>query len=284
MLTSQGNSNVSQVIKAEAMIKETWFTEALATEKPIDMFILFGHNPARQIDASSTLKTVWEAIRKVHAKTPISMFGGHTHIRDFAVYDESSVAIESGRYCETLGWLSMAGFDSSNSGYHGIDSPHGVKTASRPALANSTSPFVYSRRYLDWNRKTFIYHSKQDDATFDYHSGLRVTDDIATTREELQLGDVYGCAPETWCIDCLPFEDSGNIFPGVIEPAVATIVVNDDRKDTARLIVGNTGAIRFDLYKGPFTYDDNFIVSPFRDVFLYVPDVPFELAKGVIDK
>jgi hypothetical protein len=118
--------------------------------------------------------------------------GGHTHIRDFAVLDQSATSLESGRYCETLGWFSMSGFDSSNSGYNGVKSPHGVPNPSRKATSASTSPFVYSRRYLDWNRYTFEYHSigTQSDADFDYHSGLRVTDEITTDRKHLNLGKV----------------------------------------------------------------------------------------------
>jgi hypothetical protein len=45
----------------------------------------------------------------------------------------------------------------------------------------------------------------------------------------------------------------------------------------------NTGGIRYDLFKGPFTYDDNFIVSPFRDVWLTIPDVPYNLASALLD-
>ncbi|OAQ95111.1 ser/thr protein phosphatase family [Purpureocillium lilacinum] len=279
-----GNSNASQVLKAKDMVKESWFTEALASKKPVDMFVLFGHNPVRQTDYASTFQIVFDAIRGVHAKTPVQIFGGHSHIRDFSVYDDSSVAIESGRYCETLGWMSMSGFDSSNSGFKGVKNPHGVKNPSRPAKTGSKSPFVYSRRYLDWNRKTFVYHSKVDEDKFDYHSGERVTGDIGKVRDELKLGDVYGCAPQDWCMSCAPFTDKKNIFPGVIYPAVSAIVLNKTRADKSRIILGNTGAIRFDLHKGPFTYDDNFIVAPFRDVFLYIPDVPFDKASKVIDQ
>lgn len=35
------------------------------------------------------------------AYKPIQAFGGHTHIRDFTVYDSMSTGLESGRYCET---------------------------------------------------------------------------------------------------------------------------------------------------------------------------------------
>ncbi|KAK5989115.1 Secreted protein [Cladobotryum mycophilum] len=279
-----GNSNASQVLKAKEMVDECWFTEALDSDEPVDLFILFGHNPVRQTDFASTFKIVFDAIRELHPKTPIQLFGGHSHIRDFAVYDDASVGIESGRYCETLGWVSMSGFDSSNSGYHGISNPHGVPNPTRPARAGSKSPFVWSRRYLDWNRNTFMYHTKQTEKTFDYHSGLRVSGDITQVREELKLGEVYGCAPETYCMNCVPFDDPKNIFPGVISPAIAAIVINKTRADKPRLVIGNTGAIRFDLWKGPFTYDDNFIVSPFRDVFRYIPDVPYAKAKNVINQ
>lgn len=283
-LTITGNSNSTQVIKAKDMIKEQWFQDTLHTKDPIDLFVLIGHNPVGELYGPTTLKLIFETIREAHPKTPITVFGGHTHIRDFTVFDESSVGIESGRYCETLGWVSMSGFDSSNSGYKGIKNPHGVANPSRPAVEGSKSPFKYSRRYLDWNRRTFIYHSRQKEATYDYHSGQRITHDITDIREELRLGDVHGCAPESWCMDCAAFEDEKNIFQGVIKPAISAIVVNKTRADKPRIIFGNTGSVRFDIHKGPFTFDDNFIVSPFRDVFRYLKDVPYSKAKLLIDQ
>ncbi|KAF4510344.1 hypothetical protein G6O67_002237 [Ophiocordyceps sinensis] len=280
-----GNSNASRVIKAKDMVKENWFTETLAAKEPVDMFVLFGHNPVRQSDRSNTLTVVFDAIRAAHPETPVQIFGGHTHIRDLAVYDDAAVGLESGRYCETLGWLSMSGFDSSNSGYCGVAKPRGVETASRPARKGSKSPFVYSRRYLDWNRKTFIYHSNNHSKTYDDDSGQRVTSDIAKARDELRLRDVYGCAPQDWCMRCAPFnDDTKNIFPGVVYPAASTVVVNKTRADKSRIVLGNTGVIRFDLHKGPFTYDDSFIISPFRNVFLYVPDVAFDKASRLIQQ
>ncbi|KAM4055274.1 hypothetical protein HRG_006070 [Hirsutella rhossiliensis] len=260
----KGNSNASRVLKAKDMVKESWFAETLTANEPVDLFILFGHNPVRQTDPSSTFKVVFDAIRAAHPETPVQIFGGHTHIRDLAVYDDAAVGLESGRYCETLG----------------------VENASRPAKKGSKSPFVYSRRYLDWNRKTFMYHSNDGSKAFDHHhSGQRVTSDITEVRDELRLGDVYGCAPQDWCMRCAPFNDkTKNIFPGVIYPAVSAIVVNKTRADRSRIILGNTGAIRFDLHKGPFTYDDSFIISPFRNLFLYIPDVPFDKASRLIQQ
>ena len=212
------------------------------------------------------------------------MFSGHTHIRDLAVYDESSVAIESGCYCETLGWVSMSVFNSSTSGFRGPTNPSGFLNPSRKALNTSTSPFRYSRRYLDWNRKTSIYHTTNDSSTFDNPSVLHITAEITTIRAELKLGDVYGCAPKTWCIDCVSFGQKGNIYTGVIAPAISSVGVNPSRVDKSRLFLGNTGITCFDLHKGPFTYDDNFIVAPIRDVCMYIVDVSFSKARDAIGK
>lgn len=278
-----GNSNSTKVIKAAQMVQQQWFQDAINT-KDVDMFLLLGHNIARTTTGGSTFGLVHDAIRKVQPKTPIQIFGGHSHIRDFAVIDESSTALESGCYCETLGWFSMSGFDKTNSGFTGVKNPHGVSNPTRKATTTSTSPFVYSRRYLDWNRYTFEYHSigKQDDASFDYHSGERVTSDITGYRTELKLGELYGCVPDSYCSTCVPFTDPKNIFT-VLSDALAVSVTNPARADKVKYVFCNTGGIRYDLFKGPFTYDDNFIVSPFRDVWLTIPDVPFNLASALLN-
>lgn len=71
-----GNSNVSKVIKAADMIKESWFIDAVNIKKPIDLFVLIGHNPVKLTDFSNTLKTVYGAIRAARPVVPIQMFGG----------------------------------------------------------------------------------------------------------------------------------------------------------------------------------------------------------------
>ncbi|KAJ4374926.1 hypothetical protein N0V83_002004 [Neocucurbitaria cava] len=225
-----GNSNVSKVIKASDMVQQSWFNEAVNFTKPVDLFLLIGHNPVRPTVSSSTMGTVFKAIRSVKPDVPIQVFGGHTHIRDFVVYDNKATGLES-----------------------------------------------------DWNRPTFSYHAEgsQPYTSFDTSKGVQITKDITTDRYKLNLTSLYGCAPETYCQFCKPFLAEGNIFK-LLQTALATVVVNETRKDTARLIIINTGSVRFDLAKGPFTYDDSFIVSPFDDAFQFIPDVPYEQASKVL--
>ncbi|KUJ12389.1 uncharacterized protein LY89DRAFT_623543 [Mollisia scopiformis] len=276
-----GNSNVSKVIKAADMVKQQWFIDAVNYTEPIDLFLVIGHNPIRRTDSSSTFGLLHDTIRAMRPTVPIQAFGGHSHIRDFQVYDDMSTGLESGRYCETLGWLSMSGIQSDT--YTGLMNPRGVPNPTRKATNTSTTGLVYSRRYLDWNRLTFEYHAtNSQDSTFDYHSGLRVTTDITDARKALNLSALYGCAPATYCQSCQPFLASSNIF-SLVQTALGAIVVNASRATIPRYVIVNTGSIRFNLVKGPFTYDDSFIVSPFTDAFQYIPNVPYALAQNVIN-
>lgn len=58
---------------------------------------------------------------------------------------------------------------------------------------------------------------------------------------------------------------------------------DEQRKDTPALAIINTGAIRFDIFKGPFTRDTTYIMSPFTNRFKYVPGVPLATAKRLVE-
>lgn len=290
-----GNSNVSKVIKAAELVQESWFVDAVNHEE-VDMFIILGHNAARPTDSTSTMGTVYSAVRNARPDIPIQIFGGHTHIRDFAVYDNKATGLESGRYCETLGWLSITGIEAQGDAEYKATQPEGLPAPTQPAIAvgsaaanstlprsNTTSSLLYSRRYLDWNRWTFAYHAEgSQNKPFDSQQGKAVTATITGARNQLNITSVLGCAPQTWCIDCKPFGDAGNIYT-LLQEVIATVISNETRADVPRLIFINTGTVRFDLVQGPFTYDDSFIVSPFTNTIRYIPDVPYEYASQVLD-
>lgn len=183
----------------------------------------------------------------------------------------------------------MTGINSTN--YGGNVKPSSVPNPTRKAVATYTgnastalstatnsSSVLYARRYMDWNRLTFAYHAAgSQDNTFDTHTGRVVTSQITADRQLLNLTALYGCAPRTYCQFCQPFGAPGNIFT-LLSTALSTVVVNESRADVPRLIIINTGSIRFDLVQGPFTYDDSFIVSPFMDAFQFIPSVPYSIS------
>jgi len=90
-----GNSNVSRVIRANDTLAQPWFQQAINNfTQPVDLFILLGHNPPRTTVSSSTFGTYYNYIRKAHPSIPIQIFGGHTHVRDFVVYDDMATGLE----------------------------------------------------------------------------------------------------------------------------------------------------------------------------------------------
>ncbi|ODH47650.1 hypothetical protein GX48_06267 [Paracoccidioides brasiliensis] len=289
----KGNSNVSKITKAEDMIKEQWFIDAVKLE-PIDLFVVIGHNPVRSTEPSSTLSKVQKAIRDLRPEVPIQIFGGHAHVRDFVVWDMKSTGLASGKYCETVGWLSMSGIKSST--FKGSEKPRGVPNPSRKAIANETAStrmpqscdrardkdILYSRRYLDWNRLTFAFHAVgSQDPKLDSKLGKWVTGDITEFRKAQNLSVVIACVPQTYCVTCKPFGDEGNIFT-LAERALAATVINQSRANIPRLILMNTGNIRYDLVKGPFTLDDSYTVSPYQNTFQFISDVPYLQAKEIL--
>jgi NAD nucleotidase-like protein len=287
-----GNSNASIVTPATKMIAQQWFLDAVNYTQPIDMFVVLGHNPAGRNGTGSTLPLIYQAIRKIHADTPITLFAGHLHVRDTMVFDNKAVSIASGRYCETLGWLSISGFNQSS---YKAKTPTSVLNPSQAAvvmtngsaaanlsLSKTPSSLKYFRRYLDWNRFTMEYHANGSQTTFDYQQGKAVTAEVTAERQQLNLTALIGCAPKTWCMTCKPFGDPGNIFTGLLQDALAYTVVNSSRSSNPRLILINTGSVRFDLPEGPFTLDDSYIVSPFTDAFQYLANVPYSNASKVL--
>ena len=291
------NSNASQVIPAHEMIQEKWFQEVLESSEPVDLYLLIGHNPVTPKHPASTFNIVHEAIRAKKPETPIQIFGGHNHIQDLVVYDDKTTAISSGRYCETLGWLSMSGMESDT--YRGPINPSGVPNPTQMALKTNgeyskriLKPFrkapglLYSRRYLDWNRLTFAYHATgSQNRAYATHprtrTGAQISYKIHDIRRKLNLTKEYGCAPQSWCVSCAPFLSNNSIY-SLLQEALSTVVVNASRASKARLVIQHTGSVRFDLPQGPFTIDDTFIVSPFDNTFEFLPDVPYSLASKVL--
>lgn len=91
-----GNSNVSKAIKAATLVQQQWFLDAINYPEPIDLFLVIGHNPIRTTDFASTFGLLHNTIRALRPNVPIQAFGGHSHIRDFQVYDDMSTGLESG--------------------------------------------------------------------------------------------------------------------------------------------------------------------------------------------
>ncbi|GIC88972.1 Ser/Thr protein phosphatase family protein [Aspergillus udagawae] len=278
--------NNTEVYSAGWIFKQTWFQEAM--KKEADLYVLVGHAPtyASCLDPKkdNPLVCLRDRIRNSTDK-PIQLFGGHAHHRNFTCYDDRSSGIESGKYCDTVGWVALNNVSSPTwSGAKALlgDEPHPNKSC---AVGNQgdiqDTPYLLDRRYLDWNRVTFAYHTVNLEgdtgnpsvpASFDTPLGRKVTDDISKARHLLNLTYFLGCAKEDYCFNCKKVGQDGNIYE-LLKVALADTVVKKERAHLARVVISNDGTIRDNIYQGPFTTGDAYAVVPFPNYFQYIANM-----------
>ncbi|KZT22467.1 hypothetical protein NEOLEDRAFT_1137924 [Neolentinus lepideus HHB14362 ss-1] len=249
-----GNDVNTTVQKVENMVKEQWFAEAIQDEP--DFFLLVGHMPV----SNDKWPVVFDAVRAVHPYTPIIILGGHTHIRDCNQPDGRSMALESGRYMETVGWLSVD-----------LDKP------------GSTGNLTFTRRYLDPNRVTYQYHTSTSNGTFDTSQGKAITQGLLNLAEKYDLSYEYGVAPHDFTLSRAPYPSENSSLSLFIQKAApVALTINNTRANIPNIMITNSGSQRFDIYSGPFTINDQLTASPFTDAFLYIPNVTYGVASQVL--
>ncbi|KAF8190783.1 Metallo-dependent phosphatase-like protein [Pholiota molesta] len=248
-----GNDVNTTVQPVQDMVKEAWFAEAIKEEP--DFFLLVGHMPV----ARDNWPLVFNAIRAVHPLTPIFILGGHTHIRDCLQLDGRSMSLESGRYMETIG----ANLD--KKGTH------------------KTGNLTFNRRYLDPNRVTFEYHTQRNIHNFDTAQGQSITQGLNNLAKKFDLSFQFGTAPHDFTLDRSPYPSNDSLLTLFIQNAVpVALAINNTRASIPNIMITNSGSQRFDVYAGPFTKNDQLTASPFADSFLFIPEVPFNVANQVL--
>lgn len=264
-----GNANNTRVRPVGAVVQEPWFRAAMQAARAdggVDLFVVAAH-----IDVHAPeLSLIHDAIRAAHPHTPIQFFGGHSHIRDFRVLDARSSALESGRYCETVGFLSLSGIAS------------GPRRGGTEGTAGETRLRTF-RRYLDFNRAGFQHHSGATAATFDTARGLGLSAAMADYRQQLQLDRLLGCAPRDLSLDRAPYPSPGNWYSYLADHILPAMVHHrGTRGAVPRIILINGGSQRFDVFRR-FTVDSSFLVSPFDSRFVFARNVPWSIADRLLD-
>ena len=258
-----GNANNTVVQPVEKTIQETWFQDAIRED--VDLFLVIGHVMLH----GPEYKALYKAIRSENWDTPIQFFGGHSHIRDYARYDSKAYALQSGRYMETIGWMS-------------IDGIKGKGKKEDPKELELRASMTFQRRYIDNNLFGYHYHTGLNDSTFPTEHGLNVSAAIHKARKALDLDYLYGCAPKDLWMSRAPYPSDNSLFSWLEKEVLADVATNPERKDSPRLVIYNTGGMRFDIFKGSFTRDSIYIVSPFTSRLEYIKDVPFKAANQVL--
>lgn len=258
-----GNANNTVVQPVGKTIEEKWFQDAIRED--VDLFIVIGHVTLH----GPEYKAIFKAIRSQKWDTPIQFFGGHSHIRDFAKYDSKAYGLQSGRYMETVGWMS-------------IDGIKGKGKKGNLKELELRSDMSFQRRYIDNNLFGYRYHTGLNESTFPTEHGQNVSASIHTARKALNLDYFYGCAPKDLWMSRAPYPSDNSLYSWLEKEVLADVATNPKRKDKPRMVIFNTGGMRFDIFKGTFTRDSTYIVSPFVSTLKYIKDVPFKAASQML--
>ncbi|KAK2788377.1 hypothetical protein FQN52_006701 [Onygenales sp. PD_12] len=254
------NYNNSIVKPVEDTIKEEWFQEAIR-DRDVDLFLVIGHTPVH----SKEYTALYKAIRGMHWDTPIQFFGGHQHIRDYAKYDSNAFGLASGRFMETIGFASIDGLSTGGKEQHSSATPS------------------FTRKYIDNNLWSFYHHTGLNETTFPTEEGKNTSKMIERARHALNLDKVYGCAPKDLWMSRSEYPSNDSIYSWLEQLVLPDQLSPGLRENRTGFAIINTGAIRFDMFKGPFTQDKAFILSPFLSGFRYTKDVPYEKAVQVLE-
>ncbi|KAK2624851.1 hypothetical protein QTJ16_006044 [Diplocarpon rosae] len=258
-----GNAKNTIVQPVKETIQEKWFQDAIRED--VDLFLVVGHVTPR----GPEYKAIYQAIRNQRWDTPIQFFGGHSHIRDFSKYDSKAFALQSGRYMETIGWLSIDGMK--------------VKGEKKgPKDVDIADSYAVKRRYIDNNLFGYHYHTGLNETTFPTEHGKNVSRFIRNARKSLDLDYKFGCAPKDLWLNRAPYPSNDSLLTWLEKEVIPDMINNKDRKGVPSLAITNSGALRFDIFKGSFSRDTTYIVSPFVSKFKYLKDVPYKSAKKLL--
>lgn len=256
----QGNANNTHVRPVQDAIKEQWFQDAIR-DRTTDLFLVIGHVAA---DAEE-YRMIFNAIRGQQWDVPIQFFAGHSHIRDFKKYDAKATVLESGRYMETIGFLSI----------------DGVNTGSKKDVSTTNAGLKVRRKYIDNNPFSLHRHSQTNETTFPTELGLNVSAQIASARETLGLDRARGCAPKDLWIDRVDVASEDSLF-NWLGNQVLPDALHESNETRPKIMLTNTGAMRFDIFRGPFTVDSEYLVSPFTSGFRKIQNVNCKLAQKLL--
>ena len=260
-----GNANNTFVQPVAQTIEEKWFQQAIRED--VDLFLVAGHVTLNGPEYNA----IYQAIRKQNWDTPIQFFGGHSHIRDFTKYDSKAFGLQGGRYMETIGWMSIDGISGKG------------KEEKPTALAPSSASMSFRRRYIDNNLFGYHHHTGLNETTFPTEHGKNVSSAIHSARRAMNLDHNFGCAPRDLWLNRAPYPSEGSLLTWLETEVMPDVAVNKDRKDIPSLAIVNSGAMRFDIFKGAFTIDTTYIISPFISKLRYIKDVPYKSARQLIE-
>lgn len=125
-----------------------------------------------------------------------------------------------------------------------------------------------NRRYLDANDVSYQYHTGTDKDTFYTPLGRNISSALAQLAQDLKIDIPFGTVPHDYFLSRHPYGHPRSVLT-LLADKILPEVLEDENRTGPRIIIGNAGTLRFDVFKGPFDRNDELTVSPFTSAFLF---------------
>ncbi|KMU77041.1 hypothetical protein CISG_06276 [Coccidioides immitis RMSCC 3703] len=126
---------------------------------------------------------------------------------------------------------------------------------------NAPDPIPAPLRNLTWGQLNFLH-------TTDTHGWLAG-----------HLNEIYGCSPENLWMSRAKYPSQSSIYTWLEEKVLPDTL----RGDRPAMAILNTGAIRFDLFKGRVTEESAYNLSPFTGGFRFTKNVPYDKSIKILE-
>lgn len=246
------------VLDPNDAMAQPWFETALQ-ENEYDAILVMAH---MGID-DEAVSAIRNGIRGIIGDgMPIQFVAGHTHQRRYTQVDDWSMAVESGRYLDTIGFMSFP-----------------TQTTIETLASNVSTIDLFQHVFLDANVNMLKY-ALDTDETFATNDGTELKDFIMQTQNELGLDKILGCSPMDYFIN-RSLQEPDSLWAVYRDFVVPTQLEQDS--DTNRAILISQGSWRYDLFMGENTLDDIVAVSPFNEPIYLVGKMPCQIILSLQD-
>jgi hypothetical protein len=239
----KNNGNAVTVVEVNNVVQEQWFRDALQTPGYDAILILahMGHD-------DPLVSVIVTAIRNIVGDTmPVQFITGHTHVRAFQNPDNSSSSVESGRYLDTVGFVSFP---------------------RRETLLEQPGTALFQHVFLDASREQF--EKTLNGPPLDTEEGAELSALIHRVQVELGLREIVGCSPQRYYFE-KPIYASDSVW-GLFEQVIVPKMFGGNQ-----IVMFATELARYDLLPGDLTVDEIISMIPFNDTIFLIPDVPLDI-------
>jgi 2',3'-cyclic-nucleotide 2'-phosphodiesterase (5'-nucleotidase family) len=260
------NSDASVTIQeVEAAVEEDWFVTAVSSTDDYDAVLVLAHMDVRD----PLCLVILDKIRTlVGDEMPVQFITGHTHKRDYQVFDPTSTSFEAGRYLDTVGFVSFPSIKSTKNATVTAASEIASSLNVTKTKADPSSLFHY--KFIDANVDVLAETLGMSTASFPTELGVEQSEFILRVQIEMGLKQVIGCVADTYYLNrSLDARDSlWGFFQNEVVPS---------RFSGNEILFLGDGAWRYDLFTGDVRFDDVIAVSPFNSSFWMWEEIPAEI-------